>query len=679
MIGHTDTVATGWVRSPARPNLPATMSSQAATDAPTAERPDGATAEPTRRRIRPRSMHRSKVEGGGESHDGVERSWTPVGTLDAGVLAEVDGGGAVRLSGASWSLDWWIGAEDRWHHPSEEAAVRQQCVGSAPIVETAMRVPGGDVLCRSFGVVARAGEWNGPAIVVEVENLSSVPVALAFAVRPLVLDGIGSLRTVSSKGPTVAVDGHRMLLSREPARVVSGPLDTVAGLLADGGDAVPPLDASSASGDLEAAFVVPLTHTAVSRVLLPCVDPHDRSGVDPTSPWEAPDLEAVAGGWSAHGGALWTSGPEPEWDSALTWADRMLRLSGPEEVGAGLDRARQRPLGPSAAVRAAEIAEAMARFGAADASLPIARGLADAQRIGGAVRMGDRSDASVALLHAAGAAMDGADPDGAVVESILAPTAVAVRRVRRGKGTAGGLTPSAVRALRLLAPVLEQIGQPEVADDARSAAASLAASVAGSTVRSDDGDVSSLGARSTVEIALGVRRDIARRSSDVVADLRALWSGASWRGRSDAELVDPDCGAVTAAGVLGFDAAELAARTNALLDLYVSDGGGERSGPVLLPVFDPVWVGRSIEAHDLPTPWGPAGYAVRWHGRRPAVLWEITGADDEVTVSAPGLDGSWTGRGAEGEALLAEMPVPETTVLITLGGSRSAGPAGSTS
>lgn len=125
-----------------------------------------------------------------------------------------------------------------------------------------------------------------------------------------------------------------------------------------------------------------------------------------------------------------------------------------------------------------------------------------------------------------------------------------------------------------------------------------------------------------------------------------------------------------AVGSLGFDVAELAARTNALLDMYVTVASASPDGPGLMSVFDPAWVGRSIEAHDVPTPWGPVGYAVRWHGRRPAVLWEIGGAED-VVVTAPGLDGGWAGRGAEGEALLGEIPVPETAVLINLGGQGS--------
>ncbi|HNH96905.1 MAG TPA: hypothetical protein PLY51_15135, partial [Microthrixaceae bacterium] len=131
-------------------------------------------------RVRPRSVHRAARHG----HTVPEREWSPLGTLDSGVIGRVDGAGSVQLDGARWSLDWWIGAEDRWHHPSREASVRQRCVGGSPVVETAVRVPGGDVVSRSYAVQAHAGDWRGTAVVVEVENRTAVPVALAFVARP---------------------------------------------------------------------------------------------------------------------------------------------------------------------------------------------------------------------------------------------------------------------------------------------------------------------------------------------------------------------------------------------------------------------------------------------------------------------------------------------------------------
>ena len=46
--------------------------------------------------------------------------------------ARVDARGGSTVVGESWSLDWWIGADDRWRVPAREPAVRQRTIeGSA--------------------------------------------------------------------------------------------------------------------------------------------------------------------------------------------------------------------------------------------------------------------------------------------------------------------------------------------------------------------------------------------------------------------------------------------------------------------------------------------------------------------------------------------------------------------
>ncbi len=82
-------------------------------------------------------------------------------------------------------------------------------------------------------------------------------------------------------------------------------------------------------------------------------------------------------------------------------------------------------------------------------------------------------------------------------------------------------------------------------------------------------------------------------------------------------------------------------------------GSGQRIG--LLRWWPPEWTGEPLEVHGLPTGAGRVGFALRWHGRRPALLWELAGDGPEVSVSAPGLDPAWGATGRRGEALLAEL------------------------
>ena len=98
---------------------------------------------------------------------------------------------AVGVRGAAWSagvsawgdlfvedqerLRWFIAADDRWYRPSRETTVRQREVSGVPVIETRIKVPGGDAVQRVYGVANFGG-----AIVVEIYNDSSLPFAVAF-------------------------------------------------------------------------------------------------------------------------------------------------------------------------------------------------------------------------------------------------------------------------------------------------------------------------------------------------------------------------------------------------------------------------------------------------------------------------------------------------------------------
>ncbi len=73
----------------------------------------------------------------------------------------------------------------------------------------------------------------------------------------------------------------------------------------------------------------------------------------------------------------------------------------------------------------------------------------------------------------------------------------------------------------------------------------------------------------------------------------------------------------------------------------------------VLPIGIPSsWLGTNFEVHGLPNGrGGTLSFAVRWHGDRPAVLWEQMGECRRLT--APTVDPSWSSEDAAGEALWA--------------------------
>jgi hypothetical protein len=83
--------------------------------------------------------------------------------------------------------------------------------------------------------------------------------------------------------------------------------------------------------------------------------------------------------------------------------------------------------------------------------------------------------------------------------------------------------------------------------------------------------------------------------------------------------------------------------------LVASDTGGL----TIAPRWPDEWLGHGVEVHHAPTRWGRLSYAVRWHGARPALLWEHDAGDGVVLRS--GLDPAWSTTAARGEALLAPV------------------------
>ena len=84
-------------------------------------------------------------------------------------------------------------------------------------------------------------------------------------------------------------------------------------------------------------------------------------------------------------------------------------------------------------------------------------------------------------------------------------------------------------------------------------------------------------------------------------------------------------------------------------------------GLALCSMLPEGWVGQNLEVHDAPTHEGLVSFAVRWHGDRPALLWDLRrrdGAAGPVRLTAPGLDPSWSTTEVKGEALLAAGAAP---------------------
>jgi hypothetical protein len=101
----------------------------------------------------------------------------------------------------------------------------------------------------------------------------------------------------------------------------------------------------------------------------------------------------------------------------------------------------------------------------------------------------------------------------------------------------------------------------------------------------------------------------------------------------------------------GVDESQPAGLLAAVRRMLVGDPDG---GVVeVAPGYPPEWRGQDLEVHDAPTRAGRLSYAVRWHGARAALLWEVVGPVPGLVVRAPALDPAWSTTAPTGETLLA--------------------------
>ena len=594
-----------------------------------------------------------------------------MGTVDSSTTTAVDPAGLVV--GDGWSLDWWIGADDRWHVPSREAAVRQDLIDDAPVIETRVKVPGGDAVHRAYGVCSPRTDGGRAWVMAEVENATRVPFAVALVIRPLLADAVGAIRRITVE-PTgggrgrdgahlVRVDGApAVVLPRRPARMATGSRATgdVAEPVMSGAAGIELVDASCPAGLATAAFVFPLAHTAVLRMALPVGA--IEAGANPAGPLAidggprldypkvVPDAITVASGWEVHRRGPRLDLPEPRLAQALVRARTHLPLAFD-----GRAVRRDGHLAPDLEPGATEVM--LGAFDLLDRPNDVSSVVARwPERLSGPTPDVDALLLDVVarhwLLHR----------EDALLDRVLPEVAAAVERLDRARRRDQLGEASARRARRAVAAIARMLaaaGQPEagvaVGELARALGAdpvALAAPVdppapAVPTRHGDDLDF--------VSHLLGLADRLAAGDPSAFAGVMAAVARFSATGAAP--------GPAGGGRSIGHDLAASAALVHVGRALLVAE---RPNALALLPAFPEAWFGNGVEAHDLPTEHGRLSFAVRWHGIRPALLWDLIphpGAA-AVTISAPGLDAQWSTTERRGDALLAEVAPPKGIDLV---------------
>ncbi len=530
----------------------------------------------------------------------ADAGFAAVGVLDSVSPAKVDGAGLVQLAGSGWSLDWWIGADDRWYLPAREATIRQSRLSYGPVLETAMRIPSGDAKQRVYAATVRGQQ----VIVVEVENDSPVPVALGLAIRPYGLDGECKESSIFLEDDVLWVEGSSedgktatrvaIRLPRQPNEFGVSQIDvldtvTSGGSLEAGDERATRTVDALAGGETNTGVVLyPLPHRTTLRFIMsdPVIDADSAPGPDD-----------VAKGWQSiidRGGRF--SFPDPGLTQLAGVArSRLIGVSPqlPSAVAA---------LAPGAG----KILEGLALSGAAD---DVREPLVVLSRTFSTSLPGRASDAAAIMVAVGHAASLVDDPE--LVEGLLEPMAQITQLIERSGDSA-----ATAEAFEGLASLLLVAGQPEPAQDLLTRANSLLAPVA-THMRHLDGASSQVGLTG-------------------LAALTAL-----------AEEASPS-------GSWGDDSADKAAEFwIAARSLLIDDQPNPTASYLLrlLPHFPHAWKGGDVEVHGAATRFGRLSFGIRWHGYRPAILWDLE-SEQPVTITCQGLDPDWSTTEHRGEALL---------------------------
>ena len=525
------------------------------------------------------------------------RATETLGDLD-GPVAKVDRAGTVALTGARWRVAWAVGAEDRWHVAADEAAVRSRLIDDMPATATLMRVPGGDVVLQAAAGRAAAGRAAGGQ-----SAAGRAAGGQSAAGRVVVLEFTNDTQVPVSLAVAVAgsinaaaVSGTRLLVDGRIA-VDLGRAPGGAAAVADG-NVWRVVQARPPTGDCEARSRAGQASAAVVVPLAP------RVPLRITVP-----ATVLAERESAHGSSV----------------QERIAIGSPLEIAAGwravVQRAARVDLPDEAAVKSWRrgIAASILAAGCSDPAA-LARAAVVLDRVG----LTDEADrAREALIDEAGTVPFPPPVAAATLR------ALASRRLRTGRvsGLAELAGPLAELAGdRLDALTLEQVASvleseaPAAARDARRLLA----------------ETPSAFPRPDAAAQVGAGESVARR----VAAL-ALPDAAAQVDRLSAAL-----GHSAAFGGDGLAGVE------ALLDCLVAETPDHL---VMLPVLPPAWWGVAVDVRSLATRHGVLSFSVRWHGPRPAVLWNLQ-PGGSLGLPAPalrcGLDGSWTSADVAGEVLL---------------------------
>lgn len=557
-----------------------------------------------------------------------------LGILGAGNPISVTPFGGIHWLDRKMKVSWAIGADDRWHFAEQETTIRQNLSAKKISPETRVRVPGGDI--EQCVDVIPVG--SGSATMVEFENTTPVPVALA-----LILMNFDELTV---EGPLVKSGSSQVMLASKPVALTCSAKTLVDLQKALEETAAKPSNAGEIINDKgHTAVIFPLPHGTKLRLLL------NNDEVDELpNPKGCPEFSEIAKGWERHlDMGMQVILPDNRILEAAIASRRHLL------IGSGQPLKSEFWSRESSSNVAPICANALIRWGHRHAGRKILLEQAGATD---PLLFGTRIPTSILLNIWAWQSYFSYEPEDKTA-NILAPwikevtlsllESIPGKRRRKGKNYALELS-----TLESAAMILRCAGETELSEEIDFQARSLR---------------ESMGNMSYMDPLLdAITRD--KMTFEGYQKAFASHHQYSARGIGVGELLaQVDSTGSFPKGTRTQDPLSSSLYLLALREALVTQRIDLETdnGIALLEAFDKNWIGAQIEVERAPIKGGEIGFAIRWHGAAPALLWEAQ-TEKAFTMALPALDGDWSTSELKGEALLSEQLLPETAVSIVEAG-----------
>jgi hypothetical protein len=551
-----------------------------------------------------------------------------IGSIGLGTVVSIAHHGEIQSLDGVPILHWGIRADDRWHVARNEKAVRQGVAPDGVSIETRLRVPGGDIAHRT-NVITHKGV---SLVAVEIENETPVAVALALFTS--------STGIVESEADTLSIDGYPFIRANKPIALFERAsseedlLDTVGSEKMQRENSPAPMEGE------HVAIVFPLPHATTIRFVIQV----DATQLLVPSPDELPSLEAIAKGWSVHfeqGGSIELQ--DSRLKNTLTTARRHLLIGSEQEPTSTYWRHGV----PSYAVAIAVIA--LCAWGHKTAAKRLLFRAIESQTVT-VFQNPDLKEISY-LLWACNEYLEFTESpeDAELIKSWATEQIVhlirAIPRWRRRRS----------QGFSWLYLGLESSSSLLQKKDEEVAARQIRETLSRVTQKRFI-----FAEKDSLETALN---DADRGSQFLLQQLNRYTSDSSGEGTFDESLANTQATYSFASKQRLQDPLASALFLLAVRRSFVTEPTGNTPKVAIFEGFSSSWFNVPIEVQNMPVHKGTIGYVIRWHGDRPALLWEGE-VSTEVTFTSPKLDADWESTESNGETLFPQQIPKETIVSL---------------